>query len=204
VDGHRPLEGVTFGSGQLLESGGQASPETVLDAGVVGQQVLEGHQQVYDEVFLLGMVRNCVLQEGLHDGARDFLLAKDVGSLAAKHYPADGPADCVPDLQFLVEEQGLQSSVGLFAHLGQPLVGRQQQSKQQGGFSADADNLAMAEGRGQPDASLFDHVAFIGHKLLFYASSLAISLSVMRALVYRSAVRPSVSSISMSLWMARS
>ena len=158
-----------FGLCQLLQPSSQSSADAVLDAVVVGQQVLEGLQQVNDEVFLLLPVLARVLQEGLDDGGSDTVLAQDVRAQPAQHDPADGPADCIPHFQLLVEEQ-LPESIECFldAHLLQPRRTAQQQPQEQRSFSANTDHFAMSVGGSQADDSLLDHVAYVENGDTFF------------------------------------
>ena len=62
----------------------------------------------------------------------------------------------------------------------------------------------MSVGRSQSNYSLLDHVAYVKMAILFSVWSEAISLRVMKALVYLLEGRSSVRRISMSFGMARS
>ena len=110
--------------------------------------MLEGYQQIYDEVLFLDLLELGVLKEGFYYLLGDLLVAEDISACATEHYPADRPAYCVSYLELLIEEERLESSVGLFAHLRQSFVVRKQQSQQKGGFPPDRDDLAVTEGGG--------------------------------------------------------
>ena len=161
MNGCIALVGVCFGGGKLFESGSQTCSQAKFDAWVVGEEMFEANQKIDDEVLFLGLFKFGVFEERFHYFFSYLLVAEDISSHSAQHYPADCPANRISHFQLFIKKKSLETCVCLFAHFGQSFVGGEEESEQEGGLSADADYFAVAEGGGKSHTSLLDHVAWV-------------------------------------------
>ncbi len=119
---------VSFVVCKLLESSRQSGSKAELDPWVIGEKMFESYEKVDDEVFFFGVLKTRVLEERFNDWFCDFFRAEDISSYSAQNNSADGPTHSVSDFQFIVEEECLETSKGLFAHFWQALISWQEKT----------------------------------------------------------------------------